>query len=147
MSDKIHNSGEMERRDLLKAAAIAGISGSFAEYFPLKAKAGEKVSRIISAENKKQGTKDWQLTFVRPDNAEHARTKHIEGYCSEQSVKPGESITFHLSTNVPAKATIEIFRMGYYGGDGGRKMKTIGPIPVEPQPDPEIGPQPEHCGL
>ena len=129
---------QIERRDLLKAATLAGVSGVLAEYFPLKA-AGKKVSQIIQQENKKKGTRDWQLTYVRPDRAEHARTKHVEGYCSKQSVRAGESISFHISTNVPANVTMEIFRLGYYAGDGGRKITSVGPFPVKPQPDPEIG--------
>ncbi len=129
----------IERRDLLKAAALAGVSGTLAEHFPLKAASGGKVSQTIAKENKKKGTRDWQLTFVRPDNKENNRTKHIEGYCSEQSVKAGQSIAFHISTNVPASVKIELFRLGYYGGDGGRKISTLGPFPVKPQPESEIG--------
>ena len=46
------------------------------------------------------------------------RAAYIEGYCSKQSVKAGESIDIMVSTNPARRFQIEIFRMGYYGGRG-----------------------------
>lgn len=91
----------------------------------------------IREENSKPGADDWQLTRVRPDDRTSVRTSDIEGYCSKQSVKAGDSIDIFVSVKRPADFTIEIFRTGYYGGKGARLMKTIGPLPGKTQPVPE----------
>lgn len=92
----------------------------------------------IVAENQREGALDWQLTRVRVDD-KGFRSPWIEGYCSKQSVKAGESIEIMVSTNPPQKFEIEIFRMGYYGGRGARLMTKLGPFDGVTQPDPEKG--------
>ena len=67
----------------------------------------------------------------------------IEGYCSRQSVKAGETIDIMVSTDPPRPFQIEIFRMGYYGGRGARLMTKLGPFAGKTQPTPEAGPE-EH---
>jgi hypothetical protein len=52
----------------------------------------------------------------------------IEGYCSRQSVKAGESLDIFVSTQPSARFKIEIFRTGYYGGKGARLMTELGPF-------------------
>ncbi|MDM9382925.1 hypothetical protein QUB80_19715 [Chlorogloeopsis sp. ULAP01] len=71
-------------------------------------------SNPIIVENIKPGTTNWQLTNP-------ATQKEIEGYASLTSVNRGEKIKFFVNTKEPSY-TIEIFRMGWYGGAGGRQM-------------------------
>ncbi len=92
----------------------------------------------IQMENKHQGATDWQLTRVRLD-AGQFRSTWIEGYCSKQSVKAGESIDIMVSTRPTRAFKLEIFRMGYYGGRGARLMKTIDRVESIEQTDPTIG--------
>lgn len=92
----------------------------------------------IVAENKLEGSTDWQLTRVRADRGGF-RSSWIEGYCSKQSVKAGESIDIMVSTNPVQRFEIEIFRMGYYGGRGARLMTKLGPFQGVKQTDPTIG--------
>ena len=92
----------------------------------------------IEAENTLPGATDWQLTRVRVNN-EGFRSPWIEGYCSKQSVKAGESIEIMVSSNPPQPFKIEIFRMGYYGGRGARLMTELGPFQGITQVDPTIG--------
>ena len=66
----------------------------------------------LARENAKPGTTDWQLTYVKFDGKELYRTRLIEGYCSRTSVRPGQKITFHISTEPVAQTRVEIFRMG-----------------------------------
>lgn len=91
-------------------------------------------------ENAKPGADDWQLTHVRVDGS-GIRCPWIEGYCTKQSVLPGESIDLCVSLNPAGEFRCEIFRLGYYGGKGARLMQSLGPIDCEPQPDPEVGPK------
>jgi len=95
---------------------------------------------LIRQENRKPGTTDWQLTRVRPDR-DGFRSPWIEGYCSRQSVKPGESLDIMVSTDPPRRFELEIFRMGYYGGLGARAMQRIGPLEGKAQPVPPPGPK------
>ena len=94
---------------------------------------------LISAENAKPGSHDWQLTRMRLDKNEGVRTSFVEGYCSKQSVKAGETLDIFVSTKPTACFKLEIFRTGYYGGCGARLMRELGPFEGKEQAVPEIG--------
>ncbi|HUY31963.1 MAG TPA: N,N-dimethylformamidase beta subunit family domain-containing protein [Pirellulales bacterium] len=100
--------------------------------------ADESRSKLIERENGKPGGADWQLTRVRVDGGGF-RSPWIEGYCSKQSVKAGETIEILVSTSPAEPFEIEIFRTGYYGGRGARSMLKLGPFAGKPQPTPEPG--------
>ena len=124
----------MDRRDFLKttgAAALAGTSSA-------KSATSSPQPDLIRNENSKAGA-SFQLTRMMPENAKSFRTSLIEGYCSRQSVKAGETIDFFVSTKPVAKFTIDLFRMGYYGGAGSRLISTLGPFEGKMQPVPEMG--------
>jgi hypothetical protein len=101
--------------------------------------AAERDPDLIRRENAKEGSRDWQLTRVALVNSNSVRAANIEGYCSKQSVRAGETIDIMVSTNPPSKFQIEIFRTGYYGGRGARLMTTLGPLEGQTQPDPPLG--------
>jgi len=128
---------QFSRRDILKGAAQAGLAAAL---LPLSgfSKLSSQKRGLIIAENKKPGALDWQLTRVRADRYGQ-RCPDIEGYCSKQSVKAGESIDIMVSTNKNIKFEIEIFRTGYYGGCGARLMEKLGPFEGYSQPTPEPG--------
>ena len=109
----------MRRRELLQAAASAA---------------------LIPNENQKTGTPNWQLSKVWPNAGKGFRTALIEGYCGQQSLHAGETLTIHVSANPARRCTIDIFRMGYYGGAGARHLTQLGPFQASPQPDPPVGP-------
>lgn len=67
------------------------------------------------------------------------RCPWIEGYCSRTSVRPGEEITFHVSTNPPSPFRLDLFRLGYYGGTGARQVASLGTFTGKVQPDPSVG--------
>ncbi|RIK80000.1 MAG: hypothetical protein DCC67_09910 [Planctomycetota bacterium] len=92
----------------------------------------------VVIENRQPGARDWQLTRVRVDGGRF-RSPWIEGYCSRQSVKAGETIDVMVSTNPPRRFELELFRMGWYGGRGARLMGKFGPLDGKTQPDPSPG--------
>ncbi|HEU0142955.1 MAG TPA: N,N-dimethylformamidase beta subunit family domain-containing protein [Bryobacteraceae bacterium] len=109
---------------------------------PMAAFQGQKAdSGLIPRENKKPGALDWQLTKVRLDKRDGFRAPDIEGYCSHQSIEAGETLRVMVSLREAGRFSLEIFRMGYYGGRGARQMTTLGPIAGKPQPVPEVGPE------
>ena len=59
----------------------------------------------------------------------------IQGYATDISVNQGSTVYFKIDT--PATAyTITIYRVGYYGGMGARKITTIAPSAQLPQAQP-----------
>lgn len=68
----------------------------------------------VIIENLKPGTTDWQLTKPSINH-------EIEGYASLTSVKRGNEIKLFVKTKDPGY-TIEIYRMGWYNGKGGRQV-------------------------
>jgi N,N-dimethylformamidase beta subunit-like protein len=72
----------------------------------------------IALENQKPGTGDWDI--IKP-----ALAREIEGYASKTSVNGGDAIDLFVSTADP-RYTIDVFRVGWYGGAGARRV--AGPI-------------------
>lgn len=86
---------------------------------PVATQTGVSVGDIIKQENAKQGTPDW----VIPSRAQ--ATTEIQAYASATSVAPGDTLRFFVSvltTGTPFRA--DIYRLGWYGGAGGRLLYT-----------------------
>ena len=130
MKDSNDSKRSIHRRDLLKGAAAAGLGLSAFSNLPTDAAKAASASRsdVIRKENAKPGTRDWMLTKTDIEDNEPVtlwRSPGIEGYCSETSVRAGDTIKVMVSTNPVSEFSLEIFRTGYYGGDGGRFMKRL----------------------
>ncbi|HTF29827.1 MAG TPA: N,N-dimethylformamidase beta subunit family domain-containing protein, partial [Flavitalea sp.] len=128
------SNNHLTRRKLLKDSARAGLVGGLTPLIG-SADSSSRKRGIIELENMKAGTTDWQLTYIK---TEHHRSKSIEGYCSKTSLRPGESIDIFLSAEDATNVSVDIYRIGYYGGKGGRFMRRLGPFAVTPQPTPPI---------
>ncbi len=83
----------------------------------------------IVLENQQPGTTSWQF-----DTDRKASNHQIEGYASLTSVNKGGTISFMVNLSSSAQYTMDIYRMGYYGGTGGRLMQHVGPLNGGPQP-------------
>lgn len=101
----------------------------------------------IVAENQKPGTAQWQLQCTEFDYSpawqgypliRGLRSPVVEGFASRTSVAAGESLDFKVSANSQVNVLIDIYRMGYYGGKGGRHMVRLGPFKCGPQPLPAM---------
>jgi hypothetical protein len=92
----------LTRRKLIQKASRIGLAGSLTSLAPITSACAAE-ENIIQRENKNKGTTDWQLTRVRVDNDDY-RSPAIEGYCSKQSVKAGETIEFKISTHIEIPA-------------------------------------------
>jgi len=71
----------------------------------------------IALENAKKGSSDWRLHSARSNH-------RIAGYASRTSVSAGASFDVYVDTRA-ATYRADIFRMGYYGGAGGRRVASI----------------------
>jgi hypothetical protein len=125
------------RRELLQGAAATGLLGLIGPRTQ-----GTPARRdLIRGENDKPGTTEWLLTNTRVDPKTKYRCPWVEGYCSHTSLRAGDSISFMVSTNPPSPFVIDLYRLGYYGGKGGRHLQQLGPFHGKVQPDPPIGPE------
>jgi hypothetical protein len=59
----------------------------------------------------------------------------IQGFATDISVNRGSTVRFKIDTNA-ASYRIDIYRLGYYGGMGARKVATITPSAALPQRQP-----------
>ncbi len=74
----------------------------------------------IIHENSQSGTTDWKI----PDGKE--ASTQIQAYASMRSVAPGQSLTFYVSTQkAGTHYTLDIFRIGWYQGTGGRLLMSV----------------------
>ncbi|MCF7765111.1 MAG: hypothetical protein K9N62_15700 [Verrucomicrobia bacterium] len=131
--------GGVNRRQVLKqmlgAAAVASAAGCRSVRQDCLGVGPNPVQR----ENARAGTTDWMLAKTAVEPSTKYRCPTIEGYCSRQSLAAGETIQFHVSCNPASPFRIDLYRLGYYGGSGGRHVASLGPFPGVPQADPEEG--------
>lgn len=137
----------LDRRQWLQSLAGAG---ALALMDPNKILAGgeQPSPDLIKAENEREGTLDWQLTYTRIDPKSKCtrfggslggRSTLIEGYVSRASVRPGEKLDFFISTDPPAAFVIDLYRLGYYQGKGGRFVQRLGSFKGRKQETPPEG--------
>ncbi len=81
----------------------------------------------IVAENQLPGTNAWEIDGNLSAN--------IEGYAAQFSVDHGETVQFKVNTDA-SDYRLDIYRMGWYAGLGGRKVATVQPTNLQDQPDP-----------
>jgi len=84
---------------------------------------------IICLENSLPGnpSSEWDIPG--------AGSSDIQGYATQMSVDKGETVQFKVKT--PATAYhVDVYRIGYYGGMGARKITTLTPSAPLPQTQP-----------
>ena len=85
----------------------------------------------IVIENQQPGSAAWDLDTSKVGTDTIGQ---IKGYASAASINKGENITFYVSTNPAQTYTIDVYRVGWYQGLGGRLMQHIGPLNGITQP-------------
>jgi hypothetical protein len=86
-------------------------------------------TNVIVLENQKQGNpeSEWGI--------DGAGSTNIEGFATDISVDNGKTINFKINTD-SSNYRIDIYRLGYYGGMGARKVDSIQHTGLQSQPDP-----------
>ena len=76
----------------------------------------------VACENTKTGnpSSEWQISG--------SGNASIQGFATDISVNRGSTIGFKVKTTSKSYR-LDIYRMGYYGGDGARKVATVNPTP------------------
>lgn len=93
-----------------------------------------QIESVVARENRKAGTDAWQFWrhgYTRGDDV----VEQAKGYASATSVGHGESITFFVSVDHPQTYTIDVYRVGWYGGLGATLAARLGPLDGDRQPE------------
>jgi hypothetical protein len=94
-------------RRVLTAAAVVLLCG------PLSPAA--LAQNAIQTENALPGDASWN----------GPSTSLVEMYASQIGILPGDEIDVHVNTRPPARYRISVYRLGWYGGAGGRLMTCV----------------------
>ena len=89
-----------------------------------------RVAPWLIEENSKKGTSDWILSGYPPNG-------QLEGFTSATSANTGTTVDLMISTT-DSSYIIQAYRMGYYGGKGGRLIATIPKLAGVVQPPPNV---------
>ena len=100
------------------------------------------VQNPIVCENSKPGNpaSEWDIS------GGGAGDPNLQGFATDISVNHGETVHFKIDTPYSAYH-LDIYRMGYYGGDGARKVATVTPSASLPQTQPACLDDPTTTGL
>lgn len=85
----------------------------------------------ILDENQLPGGAGWRLSTYAPQ---------VSAYCDQTSYLPGQQATLSVAAPSATTANWELWRVGYYGGEGGRLIDSGGPVPVQARPTPQLDP-------
>jgi len=84
-------------------------------------------------ENLAPGSRGWQLNGPAPLLG-GAATKGVAGYVSNPAPLPGERELLYISAPGAAFARVQLWRLGWYGGKGGRLYLESSLLPLPPAP-------------
>jgi hypothetical protein len=123
--------GEAVRRAcaLAIAAMAAIVALAMAPAESRAAACDPPVTNPVACENTKPGTpqEDWTIDKSGDDS--------LQGFATQMSVNKGETINFKIKSTSTAAYHIDILRLGYYGGDGARKVASnLAPTGTSTQP-------------
>jgi len=83
----------------------------------------------VVTENQQPGTSQWRITKPGDDVKQQ-----VKGYASATSVNLGDTVTFFVSVKPVQTYSIDVYRIGYYQGLGGRLMLHVDPRQGVTQP-------------
>jgi len=114
---------------MLKRIALMLVLGLLVSSALLPAGQTLAADNPIVVENQQAGSTGWLASRLADD-----ASGQIKGYASATSVRQSESLTFHVTVNPAQTYTIDIYRIGWYAGQGGRLRQHVGPLDGVRQP-------------
>jgi len=111
---------------LIPALLLAGLAASGTMQVTSQAVAA---TNPIVTENQQPGTGAWLIGSLQADDV----NGQIKGYASATSVLQGQPIDLFVTVNPPQTYTIDVFRIGWYGGVGGRQVRHVPGLQGAPQ--------------
>jgi hypothetical protein len=83
----------------------------------------------VAAENRAAGTSAWRLPGPQQEIGGAAHGP-VTGYVGSQGIAPGERQAVYVNAHGAQTVTLQVFRMGWYGGRGGRLV--LRSLPLRP---------------
>jgi Domain of unknown function (DUF4082)/Bacterial Ig-like domain/Bacterial Ig domain len=110
-------------------AALAVAAAIALAVVPGAARSAAACSNVVVCENAKPGNpkSEWDVVGLGDPS--------IQGYATPFSVDNGELVNFKVKTDATAYR-LDIYRLGYYNGNGARKVATVLPSAPLPQSQP-----------
>ena len=118
--------GAAAGRNVVTATASA-VSTNFAQ----SATFTETANNAIVAENLKPGATDWSTIN---SNLVTSAAPEIVGYASAPSANLGGTLDFKIALRTAGTYSIDVYRLGWYGGVGARKVLSTGTLSGTTQP-------------
>jgi len=87
----------------------------------------------VACENTRPGTPQ-SVWDIGGGNGTSAGDPSLQGFATSASVTPGQTVGFKISDTTSAAYHLDIYRMGYYQGNGARLITTVSPSSAGPQP-------------
>jgi hypothetical protein len=100
---------------------------------PVVAAVSHTATNPVVDENKRPGTTKWQAPWPGYTTADDIHLQ-IKGFATKDSVEGGQSISFKVTTTPAQQFSVDVFRLGYYGGKGGHFMGHLAHVPGTQQP-------------
>lgn len=120
----------------LFGGTIAGVTLSLGLRSPTAR--AQDVTNPVVEENQQPGTNKWRLKEWSGYSWSDDVSRQVQGYASATSVNKGQQINFHVTVNPVQQYNVEVYRMGWYDGLGGRLLESIGPLTGATQPAPTL---------
>jgi hypothetical protein len=123
----------VSQRSALAAIVALLVAGGLATAPAAQAACNAPAPNAIAAENALTGnsSSEWDLSGGTGDAA-------IQGFATDISVNCGDTVHFKVDTTA-STYQLDIYRMGYYGGNGARKVATVTHNGVQNQPACDTG--------
>ena len=87
----------------------------------------------VAAENAQPGTRAWRLPGPSRDVG-GLRSGDVAGYVSQETVDAGQTERIYVSAPGAGLVRVSVFRIGWYGGAGGREVLVSEPLRAGHQP-------------
>jgi hypothetical protein len=114
-----------------KAGMLGLVLMACLQQAPRAASAGE-LNRIV-IENRHPGSTLWQLPWPGYTVSDDINLQ-IKGYAGLESAAPGGMVPLKVTATPAQSFTVDVFRLGYYQGLGGRLIQHLGPFTGVQQP-------------
>src|SRR4051812_15644951 len=125
------------KRPTVRLIVVAAVAVIFAGRGAVRSTLQAQGPNPISIENQQPGDSDWDITGSGDPG--------MQGFASDISVNAGQTVDFKINTNA-TNYTIDVYRLGYYGGAGAREGTGSTPINGNPSPPPGQPAWPTHHG-
>src|SRR5437868_2600694 len=111
---------------------VAVLAGVVSLPSPRASARGEHHNPIV-IENQHPGSDLWRLPWAGNQVADDIGLQ-IKAFSHQPATRPGGELELAVTVTPAQKFDVDILRLGYYGGHGGRLMRHIAAVNGSPQP-------------